>query len=1044
MLLRVDDPNLPYESDDLDFIELLNVGAEPVDLSEVAFSDGITFPFGSGAVTTLEPEQRVVVVRNPEAFTSRYGAESVSIAGVFSGRLSNSGERIVLTGGLGQTLTEVRFEDGWFPITDGEGFSLVRRDEQSPLSELHSPDDWRPSHYIGGSPGAPDPGFNPDAIIISEAMTHTDAPETDWLELHNTTSTDIDLGGWYLSSIRSNPREYAIPPETVLPAGGYLVFTNADPNFVVGYGSSMGFTISKLGERITLTSPGLEPDELGGYRLDVDFTYGFNSTSFIRHVNSAGQVQYLPSVENTPGWPNAAPSVDRIWDHGRLSQEAVISEIMYYPAGHADEYIELYNPHPVTVELDQPFPPSWRFTEGVHYNFPDRASMAPRSYALVVPIDPVEFRAKYDVPPETQVFGPYLGELVNTGEQLSLSRAVEAAAFVPYSVTDQVYYNHASATWPAEAAGGGASLVRVSYRAFGNDADNWQAGPVGGSPGRPNWQSVTEPRVVDRFVFYNHSSFDGNDAAATVEDDSAIAIDKVPLLPGQAASFANYTSYYRGLNGIMVDIHALPGEPGLTDFEFRVGNDADPDQWSTAPPPLSITTRRGDGVGGSDRVTLIWGDGVLTNQWLQVSVLSTQNTGLLQPDVFYFGNSPGDTGNSASDAEVDGTDFGRVRDFYNNRNALAITNAFDFDRDQSVDSADLAVIYQQSILCASRLEWIDTSNSDDPSPERPAAAHRMTRGLELAIPDVVLIPNQPGQSLPIRAGGATPVTGVNLRVEIGTDLTSSNTPRLQRAALHGGIWDSSDTTDWQCKPAAEASALHASLVLDQTMQSVVPDGLVTELIVDTTGVTFGSFPLHLSHNGIASDFLGTPAYLLPGSISIARPGDANLDGRFDSLDFVQAFQQGQYEDDVVGNSTWTAGDWNQDGEFDSHDFVFAFQQGTYETAAPLESVAGVIHGEIAAAFIARRGLSDRLLTPLGRDSRRQEASSRSARPQPSPDVVAAVRSLFAQVQHESGGWRALDRFADAANRLVQDLQQDGGLTAQTTSGRLHVRRGDLL
>ncbi len=62
-------------------------------------------------------------------------------------------------------------------------------------------------------------------------------------------------------------------------------------------------------------------------------------------------------------------------------------------------------------------------------------------------------------------------------------------------------------------------------------------------------------------------------------------------------------------------------------------------------------------------------------------------------------------------------------------------------------------------------------------------------------------------------------------------------------------------------------------------------------------------------------------------------GDANLDGRFDSADFVQVFQAGEYEDQLSENSTWFTGDWNGDDEFDSADMVLAFQQGGYEQAA---------------------------------------------------------------------------------------------------------------
>lgn len=59
-------------------------------------------------------------------------------------------------------------------------------------------------------------------------------------------------------------------------------------------------------------------------------------------------------------------------------------------------------------------------------------------------------------------------------------------------------------------------------------------------------------------------------------------------------------------------------------------------------------------------------------------------------------------------------------------------------------------------------------------------------------------------------------------------------------------------------------------------------------------------------------------------------GDSNLDGEFNSSDFVVVFSAGQYEDGVAGNSGWAEGDWNGDGEFDSSDFVVAFTDGGYE------------------------------------------------------------------------------------------------------------------
>lgn len=195
--------------------------------------------------------------------------------------------------------------------------------------------------------------------------------------------------------------------------------------------------------------------------------------------------------------------------------------------------------------------------------------------------------------------------------------------------------------------------------------------------------------VVGRYIFYNASAFDGS-AAANGNDDKAIAADKSALLPGQAASFVNYTSYSKGINGIMVDIKNLPTKSRLSvkDFVFKVGNNNNPGKWSNAPKPISVTVRRGAGVGGSARVTILWADGAIQNKWLQVTVKASANTGLTFGDVFYFGSAVGDTGNSIGDARVTDADAQAVQSQARSA-AAAIISRYDFNRDGRVDQADL-------------------------------------------------------------------------------------------------------------------------------------------------------------------------------------------------------------------------------------------------------------------------------------------------------------------------------------------------------------------
>jgi len=180
----------------------------------------------------------------------------------------------------------------------------------------------------------------------------------------------------------------------------------------------------------------------------------------------------------------------------------------------------------------------------------------------------------------------------------------------------------------------------------------------------------------------------------------AIAPDKNALQPGGTASLANYTSYSRGLNGVMVDIAALPGTPTVSDFIFKAGNDQTPGGWGTAANPLSVTVRAGAGLNGSDRVTLIWNsnnlDGVVdaneavAKQWLQVTVQATANTGLAANDVFYFGNAVGETGNSVTDAKVTSADALRV--LGNVTASAALNSPYDHNRDGVVGGADRLLV----------------------------------------------------------------------------------------------------------------------------------------------------------------------------------------------------------------------------------------------------------------------------------------------------------------------------------------------------------------
>jgi ELWxxDGT repeat protein len=225
-----------------------------------------------------------------------------------------------------------------------------------------------------------------------------------------------------------------------------------------------------------------------------------------------------------------------------------------------------------------------------------------------------------------------------------------------------------------------------------------------GTHGSELWSIPLQPVVAGRYVFSNNSTFDGRRPAADAGDDAAIVSDKRPLLPGFGASGANVTGSTRGLNGLMVDVAGLPAgaDPTADDFSFR-WRAAGASAWAAAPAPAWVTVRRGAGSSGSDRVTLTWGDGVLADGWLEVTVKADDRTGLSRPDTFVLGNLRGDTGNDAGAPRVDAADLARTRAAIGTRAGPA--SPFDHNRDGRVDSLDLAIVRRALFNTLAPIEW---------------------------------------------------------------------------------------------------------------------------------------------------------------------------------------------------------------------------------------------------------------------------------------------------------------------------------------------------
>jgi hypothetical protein len=329
-------------------------------------------------------------------------------------------------------------------------------------------------------------------VVINEALTHSDSPLEDAIELRNLTGAPVNVGHWWLSDSRNVLRKYRIPANTTIPANGYLVFYeyqfNADTN------DPSSFSLSSTGDEIYL-SPGDVNGNLTGYRAQVDFDAAQNGVSFGRHVTSDNREEFVAMTARTFGQDDP-PNVTTFRTGTGLANPyprvgpVVIAQIMYRPPdvgtndNSVDEFVELRNTSAQAVPLYHvAFPTNtWRLRDGIDFDFPTGVTLSAGGRLLVVSFDPTVnpaqlalFRAKYGVDASVPVFGPYIGRLANGDDDIELHRPdAPNASEVPYILVERVHYFD-EAPWTPAADGTGAALQRLSLSGFANDPTNWVA-----------------------------------------------------------------------------------------------------------------------------------------------------------------------------------------------------------------------------------------------------------------------------------------------------------------------------------------------------------------------------------------------------------------------------------------------------------------------------------------------------------------------------------------------------------------------------------------
>ena len=437
-------------TDSLEWIELRNDGAGPATLAGVRIDAvGYEFPDSTPALPT---GMRLLLVNDAALFAARH--PGIPVFGVFKGRLADEGEKLaLLQKGVELFSFQWGVDEPWPQACAREGASMVwlGGDPRDPAS-------WAASSIVGGSPGSADLPAKDPGVLISEVRPAA-ADGLGFVELWNTSSAAVDLGGWVLRDEAVLPESLVIAQGVSIPAGRRLVFAQTPAGQSLSWGT---LAPSRTGGTLVLSRRG----------TGVSRTLSWNAlpegTSWARLGLHGTGLLYAPS----PGGGEAfvAPGA------------AYISEICYHPASGA-EYVEIASVSDTTIHLGNASDSalSW-ILGGASLRFRAGDSLPARGRLVAVAgadMSAAAFRAALSIP-ETVPVIEYSGRLDNAGERIELGQPYLPATMKSgklswkHLVVDAAAWSPV-APWPASADGGGMCLERLDSRIPGDSPLAWRA-----------------------------------------------------------------------------------------------------------------------------------------------------------------------------------------------------------------------------------------------------------------------------------------------------------------------------------------------------------------------------------------------------------------------------------------------------------------------------------------------------------------------------------------------------------------------------------------
>jgi hypothetical protein len=285
-------------------------------------------------------------------------------------------------------------------------------------------------------------------------------------------------------------------------------------NTFTGFGSLDGERWTELGTANMTLPPAL--------------FFGFAVSS--RNPNQGATAAFRDFSNVTIAGTAPVPSIETLGQSSRRTS-LVISEIMYHPMNtrgrfntnglgyvtNSLEYVELFNSRGEPEDLS-----GYRLDGSIGYSFP-AGTVIPGGGFLVIARSPADIESIYGLP---GVLGPFSGNLPNSSGTVRLRNQANAVFL-------EVDYD-SSAPWPAEADGGGCSLVLARPSYGENTAAAWRASDsVGGSPGKLDpvsndplrnvvineFLAHSDPPALDFIELYNRSSNNLDLSGCALSDD---------------------------------------------------------------------------------------------------------------------------------------------------------------------------------------------------------------------------------------------------------------------------------------------------------------------------------------------------------------------------------------------------------------------------------------------------------------------------------------------------------------------------------------------